>query len=212
MVVAGVLILGLLLRAASVDRDDPGDIVRQLMPHGDHFEVNLNGISRATAIRKLLAAQRNAKAQRSRDIAFLLAALGSGYKKNRDFLLGIISQCGSIDMPCNEDTVLLVIRLFENGHGDVLQVLIRAGAHADGAVAEALGPFYASVLKRETRSFLQGVAALPSSDQDSVCELAVGGDGSGIDPTESWRIQQALKAIGGTTAAQCLHHFRNPPE
>jgi hypothetical protein len=97
MVVTGAIILGLLLGAGSADGDEPGDIVRQLMPVGDHFEVDLKGMSRTTAIKELLAAQKNATAQRSQDIAFLLAAVGSEYEKNRNFLLGILRQCVSTE-------------------------------------------------------------------------------------------------------------------
>jgi hypothetical protein len=67
-------------------------------------------------------------------------------------------------------------------------------------------------LKRDTRSFLQSVGVLPASGQDSVCELAASGDGSGIDPTDSSRIPEALQTVRGKAATQCLHYFRNPPE
>ena len=113
MSTVGAILLGVLLVVRSADSRDSQDIVTRLMSTSGSSEVQLNGISRAKAIETLSLAQKSATGRRSQEIAFLLVSLGVEYKQNRDFLLSILKQCGSSESPCDEDSVQLVIRLYQ---------------------------------------------------------------------------------------------------
>src|SRR5216117_1092183 len=65
------------------------DIVHKLLPEGFPPGVaNLNLAERDVAVRQLQLKQKRATGKRSQEIAFLLAALGSDYQKNRTYLIG----------------------------------------------------------------------------------------------------------------------------
>lgn len=185
------------------------DIVTKLMPKGNGSgAIQLRGITKASAVKQLSAAQRGAAGKRAQAIAFLLAALDVEYSKNRDFLTASLRQCQSTEhADCDEDTAELLIRLYKLGHSDVLQPLVAAGVHSDGAMSELLGVFYGSVLKNHAGQFVQAAKRLSPSEQESVCELAASGDGGGIDPKVGSQIRRSLHAIGGTVAVRCLREF-----
>src|SRR5690242_15605031 len=182
------------------------DIVTILMPkRNGSGAIQLRGMTKASAVKQLSAAQRGAAGRRAQAIAFLLAALDVEYSKNRDFLTASLRQCQSTEhADCDEDTAELLIRLYERGHSDVLQPLVAAGVHSDGAMSELLGVFYGSVLKNHAGQFLQAARRLSPSGQKSVCKLAASGDGGGIDSKDGSQIRRSLRAVGGTVAVRCL--------
>jgi hypothetical protein len=185
------------------------DIVTKLMPKGNRSgAIQLRGITKASAVKQLSAAQRRASGKRARAIAFLLAALDVAYSKNRDFLTASLRQCQSTEhADCDEDTAEFLIRLYELGHSDVLQPLVAAGVRSDGAMSELLGVFYGSVLKNHAGQFVQTAKRLSPAEQESVCELAAVGDGGGIDPKDGLEIHRSLHSIGGSVVVRCLRVF-----
>jgi len=72
------------------------DIVEKLMPRDFPPKVvPLSPKEQAVAIKQLKTVQLTATGKRSQDIAFLLAALGSDYEKNRDYLIKAFGGCSS---------------------------------------------------------------------------------------------------------------------
>jgi hypothetical protein len=157
------------------------------------------------AIENLKAAQAKASGKRAQQIAFLLAALGTEYSRNRSYLLGSLLGCKSRPVrDCDEDTVALVIALFERGDGALLAPLVELGPRSDGTMSEILGDFYADTLVHNTDAFLHAIQLLSSSTQQRLCGLAGSRDGGGMAPRELSTVRKQLRGIGDELAFRCL--------
>ncbi len=143
--------------------------------------------------------------KRLQQVSFLLAALGSDYRKNRDYLLSVFRGCQEPD--CDEETAEFLIGLYEQGHHEVLGALLAAGLKSDAALSEALGPFYGEVLTKAPSAFLSGIRRLDASHQKAVCTLAGGGDGGGIMPETLEAGRRHLRRGGDDVGLRCLRDF-----
>src|SRR6266542_334865 len=113
-----VAILGVCQQKVVDPRSQTGsdDIVRKLLPEGFPPRIaNLNPAERDVAVRQLQLKQKRATGKRSQEIAFLLAALGSDYQKNRTYLIESLRGCNtpSIISECEVDTGAFLIGLYE---------------------------------------------------------------------------------------------------
>jgi hypothetical protein len=81
---------------------------------------------------------------------------------------------------CSEDTAGYVIKLYEHGDQSVLRPLLDAGLISDAALSEILGDFYAHVLWKSPREFLDQLNLHSKKEKESLCRLAATTDGSGM--------------------------------
>jgi hypothetical protein len=116
---------------------------------------------------------------------------------NRTAALRTLKGCATrpISLGCNEDTAGYLIGLYDHGDQSLLQPLLNAGLHSDGALAEILGDFYSDVLSKKTRAFLSAVGSRPRTQQRHLCWMAGHTDGSGMRPEMLRRVQHSLRVI-----------------
>lgn len=204
--VVAAALFGPILAFCQTPRSRMDIVDRLLVPDFPPRVTTLNPAERADAVRQLEATQAEAGGKRSLVIAFLLATLGSHYSRNRDYLIESLRRCDSIerDYDCSEDTAGFLIGLYESGHREVLRSLLTVGYRADGALAEMLGDFYSSVLRRTPAYFIQTIRTLSLPVQGKLCSLAGSTDGGGMPPDDLRRVREQLLRIGGPVALQCL--------
>jgi hypothetical protein len=169
----------------------------------------LSAAQKLEAVSKLEALRHTATGKRLQKLSFLLAALGSHYLTNRDYLVGVLRGCSTRQPDCDEDTAGFLIGLYYGGHRDVLTPLLMAGLHSDGALSELLGPFYGEMLVTDPSDFAARLRQLSTPAQESVCTLAGGSDGGRMEPSKFQQVQQRLRRIGDDVALQCLRHLEN---
>lgn len=123
-------------------------------------------------MRSLLAVQRREVGLKHQLATYLLAAIGSDYEVNRNLLLSIWRECVSNDFShgCDENTGDFLIKLYGQGHAELLHPLMAGCKYADGALSEELYPFYLDRLSSETDEFLRSLARLPAPEQQKICE------------------------------------------
>jgi hypothetical protein len=194
--------------SSTVDRPD---IVQKLMPDGvPPRAINLSAAEKGQVLEQLHLAQKSATGKRSQEVAFLLAALGSDYERNRDYLIKVLRGCNSpsIKNGCDEDTGGYLIALYERGHHEVLRPLLLAGMHNNGAaLSEMLGTFYADVVTDNPREFLVAIRPLAISSQKELCELAGATDGGGMSPDDLIKVRKGLQAVDNEVARRCLREI-----
>lgn len=167
----------------------------------------LSASQKVDAISNLESLRPSATGKRLQKLSFLLAALGSHYTTNRDYLVGVLRGCSTRQPECDEDTANYLIGLHHRGHRDVLAPLLTAGFHSDGALSELLGPFYGEVLVTEPSGFLAALRQLAAPAQESVCTLAGGADGGGLEPSRFQQAKERLRRAGDRVALECLRHL-----
>lgn len=140
-------------------------------------------------------------------ISFVLAALGSDYKTNRNHLINALRSCTTRQSDCDEDTANLLIGIYFAGHRDVLAPLLLVGHHSDGALSALLGTFYARALLSAPAAFIGTLQHFSIASQTAVCSLAGGGDGGGMNRVAFKQAHHTLIQVSNTTASQCLHHL-----
>jgi hypothetical protein len=138
-----------------------------------------------------------------------LAALGSDYKRNRDYLLQALRGCSVQSADCDEDTAAFLVELYAQGHHEVLHALMTAGLRSDGALSEMLGPFLGDVLAKTPSEFVAGLRRVDAPTQKAVCTLAGAGDGGGISPEGLNVARRRLSRIRGDVAVRCLEEIEN---
>lgn len=99
------------------------------------------------------------------------------------------------DPRCNEDAAAYLTEVYDHGDKTLLPLLVRAGAHSDGALSEILGTFYSDVLTKSPRPLLVAIARLSSKEQKSVIFLAATGDGSGIPEEDLSTVSRKLSVL-----------------
>jgi hypothetical protein len=157
-------------------------------------------------VKQLQVAQKRATGERSQEVAFLLAAYGSDYEKNRDYLIHILRGCSSpsIKLGCNDNTGAFLIVLYERGHKELLEPLMLVGKDTNGAaLAEEVGDFCSVVLLKSPAEFLDTIRRFPPRTQRQVCELAGAGDGGGMAPADLKRVRKQLTAKSDEVATRC---------
>lgn len=205
---APVVLLQLLLATLGLAQEHaPQDIVARLLPdHNARRVVDLSPAQKGKAVNQLQAIQKQATGERSQEVAFLLAAYGSDYEKNRDYLIHTLRGCTSpsIKFGCNDNTGAFLIVLYERGHKELLEPLMLFGKDSyNAALAEGVGAFYGEVLVKNPTEFLDTIRRFPPKTQRRVCELAGAGDGGGISPADLKRVRKQLTAKSDEVAAKC---------
>ena len=94
-----------------------------------------------------------------------------------------------------EDSAGFLEKLYETGDRALLTPLFNARLKSDGALSEALGPFYADVLLKHTTFFLTTLSRWPSRDQKVISMLAVSADGGGNPEPWNRRIKSRLRGF-----------------
>jgi len=194
------------------------DLVESLMPDRNPRQlVKLSGAGRIRAVKELSLEQKRVTGKHAQEVAFLLAAFGSNYDENRDYLIKSLRGCNSpsIKHDCDEDTVAFLIELYNRGHHEVLSPLLVVGSDSYSAAGlEMLGSFSSDVLTKSPNVFLDTIRPLSTKSRNRLCELAGLADGGGIAKADLRQVRKQLKAIGGNLALQCLRRVEdaNKPE
>lgn len=196
---------------AEANPSDPQDILFQLAPEDvPPSSLNLRSLEKARAIRLLRGVKRDETGRHRQLAIYLLATLGQDYERNRDALLRIWQGCAVKDSTseCTEDTADFLLKLYVQGHKELLRPLLEGGPNSDAALAEELGTFFADQLEKNPNGFLTALASFPPRQQAAICELGGGTDGGGMGPEAERKVLHNLNRFGGKIAARCAHSVR----
>jgi hypothetical protein len=159
-------------------------------------------------VTSLLREQPSATGERSKDIAYALAVLGSKYQNNRDYLVGLLNACLSRQKQSAEDDVCdarlvdYVTNLYWRGDNELLVPLLQMADDRKDVIGE-IGIFFGELLDRRSDAALQAMRLLPENRQRMVCKLA-GQEDLSSDPPKFERITKRLEAVGDLVAERCL--------
>ncbi len=191
---------------------DPEGILHELAPDTIPLDsLNPKPANRARAIRLLQAVKRQNTGWNRQEAVYLLALLGHDYALNRDELLKVWHGCvfKEDNTSCDEMTAMALIGLYKQGHNELLRPLLTGCRNSDGALSEALGPFYADQLERNPKDFLTVLSAFAAKEQRGICWLAGAEDGGGMPPKTERKVLANLKVIGGDVANRCARGVRS---
>jgi hypothetical protein len=184
------------------------DIVARLLPDGDpHRMVNPDPAEKGAAIKELRSAQKTATEERLAQVAFLLAAYGSDYEKNRDYLIEDLRGCTTpaIKSGCDGNIADYLIVLYERGHKDVLKPMMLVGKDSySAAVAESLGSFLSNFLIDSPDAFFDTIRPFTPDAQKDLCGLAGTADGGGLSAEKLQRVRKTLNAKNDELSLTCL--------
>ena len=182
---------------------DSEGILNQLAPDdAPPPSLALKPAERLRAIRLLVAVKRDETGWHWELAVYLLATLGQDYAHNRDELLGIWRRDG------DDGTMELLIRLYEQGHKELLSPLLTGFDGNNVATSEGLGSFYGDLLEKNPRDFLAAITTLPLQKQRNLCYAAGQEDGGGMGPETERKVLANLKVIGGEVAERCTRSVR----
>jgi hypothetical protein len=195
------------------------DIIDRLAPDGVAPSVlKLTPSQKAEAIRLLMAAKRQVIGSRKQLALYLLATLGQDYQLNRDDLLRVWHGCvvKDIDHGCDENTGDMLIKLYGQGHRELLRPILAGCHYSDGALSEELYPFYTDRLEHSPKEFVSALASFGQNEQSKicthvggdVCEQTGGGPTNGSYPRTMRTVLGNLKETGGEVADRCSHAVR----
>ena len=195
----------------AVSPTDPEGIFQELAPDTIPLtDIKPKPANRARAIRLLLAIKHNETGWNRQKAIYLLAMLGYDYERNRDELLKVWHGCVVKEdgTECDFMTALALIGLYEHGHKELLRPLLAGCRNSDGALSEALFPFYAEQLERNPRDFLAALASFPRKEQQSICKYAAWEYDDGPDPETLRKVFNRLMKIGGGVADRCARSYK----
>jgi hypothetical protein len=149
---------------------------------------------------------------------YLLATLGQDYQLNRDDLLRIWHGCvvKDFDHGCDENTGDMLIKLYGQGHRELLRPILAGCHYSDGALSEELYPFYTDQLEHSPKEFVSALASFRQNEQSDicihvggdVCEQTGGGPTNGSYPRTMRTVLANLKENGGKVANRCSREVR----
>lgn len=191
-----------------------GDIINELAPNSiPPSSLVLRSAQRTRAVRLLLVAKQQETGLRRQIAVYLLATLGQDYRDNLDELLRVWHGCvvKNLVQGCDENTGDMLIKLYQQGHREVLRPILAGCRHSDGALSEELYPFYADQLEHSSKDFVTALATLQLDDQvylctqigRDVCEQSGGGPMNGSLPKAMRTVLANLKENGGEVADRC---------
>jgi hypothetical protein len=176
----------------------PISIIDRLAPDGvPPATLQVKQSERTRTIQLLFAAKREESGWRKELAIYMLATLGQNYEENRNELLREWRK--SYD----DNTMELLIGLYDQGHHEFLRPLLAAGPKSDAALAEGLGTFYADQLEKDPVRFLAALSTFPAKVQGNLCELAGETDGGGMASESEQRVVKRLRLIGSRVATRC---------
>jgi hypothetical protein len=162
----------------------------------------LKPAEKARAIRLLLAVKRDETEWHRQLAVYLLATLGHDYEHNRDEVLRVWQK------DRDDGTMELMIRLYGQGHKELLRPLLARYDGWNAATSEGLGTFYSEQLEKNPRDFLAALAMFPPRKQLYLCTMAGGTDGGGMGPKTEHKVLANLKQVGGDVADRCVRGVR----
>jgi hypothetical protein len=181
-------------------------------------DLKLRPTQKAEAIRLLKAAKRRDTGLRKQLAIYLLATLGQDYQLNRDDLLRIWNGCVVKDFNtgCDENTGDMLIKLYGQGHRELLRPILAGCHYSDGALSEELYPFYTDRLEHSPKEFVSFLASFPLNEQSDicihvggdVCEQTGGGPTNGTYPDALRTVLGNLKTTGDDVANRCSRAVR----
>ncbi len=188
---------------------DPQGVLRELA-QGPLDSLTPKPANRSRAVRLLQAVKRQNTGWNRQEAVYLLALLDNDYALNRDELLKVWHGCvfKEDNTDCDERTAMALIGLYKHGHKEILRPVLAGGRHSDGALSEALGPFYAEQLKRNPRDFVSILATFPPKEQSAICWLGGAEDGGGMPPNDEHKVLANLRAVGRNVANRCARAVR----
>jgi len=202
----GLLVLASAIAAGQQQGDS--DIVARLLPDGDpHRLVNLDPAEKSTAIKQLRSAQKTAVEEQSVEVAFLLAAYDSDYRKNRDHLIDNLRGCTTpaVKYGCDEGVAGYLIALYQRGHKDVLKPLMLVGKDSySEVVAEGLGSFLSNLVADSPDAFFDTIRQFPPEAREDLCGLVGMADGGGLSADQLQRVRTELKTRNDELSLTCL--------
>ena len=98
---------------------------------------------------------------------------------------------------CGDLAADLLIDAYWRGdrNARVLKALLDAGQGSDAALAEGLGTFYAELLQKQPRVFVQAIASRPARERRDLCEAAGVVDGGGMSDEIKSGVKAGLRRI-----------------
>jgi hypothetical protein len=184
------------------------DVVSALLPEGAVRRLVMpKPPEKEKVIHQLKAAQVTAQGERAQQVAFLLAALGADYERNRDYLLWVMKGCEvpEIKQGCSDMTGEYLAYLYQHGHPEILGPLMSATVNDyNAAGAEFLGGFLADLVVGSPNDFLDAVRSFPASTQQKICSLAGVADGGGMAPAALRKVRNQLGRMNDELARCCL--------
>lgn len=190
-------------RSPGTNPADPQGILHQLAPDdAPPSSLSLKPTERARAIHLLIAVKRDETGWHRQLAVYLLASLGYDYERNLQELLRVWHRDG------DDGTMELLIRLYGQGHKELLQPLLARYDGWNAATSEGLGGFYSDQLEQNPREFLAVLAAFTPKKQLDLCIAGGGTDGGGMGPGSEHKVLANLKAIGGEVADRCARGVR----
>jgi hypothetical protein len=190
-------------RATKIDFSDPSGIIHQLAPDDGAPTVLVVRPSDKPRVISLLNEAKRKESGWHRQLAiYFLMCLDQDYKQNRDDLLRIWRSGG------DEDTMGLIIHLYKQGHSELLDTILKAGRHSDGALSEELGDFFGNELNTHPNQIVAGLSQFSFEDQAGICWMAGAGDGGGIARSTLVQVLGKLAKIEGKVAARCAANVR----
>ena len=202
----GIAVLLLICCAASAVAQE-SDIVERLMPGGVVDIPRIKSAPRKESIAELGKVQADATGKRRQQIAFLLAALDSEYKKNSKILLDVLKTCSAPQTECDQQTIEYLEALYWLGHRDVLAPLMESASTSDGTMAQSLGVFLGDVLLKSSRDFLDRLAQVSSAEGKNVCFLTAAANAGGAAPERLEKIRGALMFSAERLGQRCLRQM-----
>jgi hypothetical protein len=151
------------------------NIFDELAPGGAiPARLNLPAETRTHAIKSLVAARSSASGEKRQEIAYLLATVGYDYQRNRDELLDVWQGCSDeISVGgCDDMTGDYLMKLYLQGHKELLRPLFAAYPTWNAALQEGLGGFMGDRMAADTRVFLDLVSTFPPKSQRRMCYAA----------------------------------------
>lgn len=201
---------GLLVLASAIaaGQQSENDIVERLLPDGDpHRLVIPEPAEKSAAIKELRLAQKTASEERAVEVAFLLAAYDSDYRKNRDYLINNLRGCTTpaIKYGCDGSIADYLILLYQRGHKDVLKPLMLVGKDSYSAiVAEGLGRFLSSLIVESPDAFFETMREFPPETRKDLCDSAGMANGGGLSAEQLQRVTKELKTRNDELSLTCL--------
>jgi len=195
------------------------DIIDQLATGGvPPATLTLRPTQKTEAIRLLIAAKQQEKGWRRQLAIYLLATLGQDYQLNRDDLLRTWHGCvvRDFDHGCDENTADMLIKLYGQGHKELLRPILAGCHYSDGALSEKLYPFYADRLEHSPEELVSALTSFRPNEQSYICvqvgsdvsEETGGGPTDGSYPKTMRTILNNLREAGGDVASRCSRAVR----
>jgi hypothetical protein len=201
------------------DQNSSADIINRLAPDGvAPSTLALAPAQKAQIIRSLTIAKQQETGPRRQMAMYLLATLGQDYQINRNSLLKIWQGCAvkNHDLGCDENTGDMLIKLYKQGHKELLRPILAGSHYSDGALSEELYPFYVDRLDQNQQEFISALATFHPSEQsqicvqvgNEVCEQSGGGPTDGSYPALMQTLLTKLKKTDGEIANRCSRAIR----